>query len=323
MLQILSRCYFFGNDTESPKELRAPKDHSFIKTVENMFFIDLHTHSNASDGSLPPGEVVRLAKERGLTALALTDHDTIDGLAQAAAAGEELGLEIIPGVEISAKHTSGSMHILGYFLDYGSDLLARRLAVLKQARKDRNPQIITKLRDRGIPVTMEQVERISGGGQVGRPHIARALYEVGRVRSIQEAFDIYLGNNGLAYVSKFRFPPEEAIAMIREAQGIPVLAHPFTLGLNTAGTLKPLLKDLMALGLAGVECYYPEHSADQEALYLSLARELGLLVTGGSDFHGDNKPEISLGRINCQPRLTYDLVTAMKQWRAKALGGGG
>jgi 3',5'-nucleoside bisphosphate phosphatase len=288
-----------------------------------MAFIDLHTHSNASDGSLPPREVVSLAKERGLTAIALTDHDTIDGLAQAAAAGEELGIEVIAGVEISAKYTKGSMHILGYFLDYGSDLLARRLAVLKQARKDRNPQIIAKLRDRGIPITMEQVERISGGGQVGRPHIARALYELGQVRSIQEAFDIYLGNNGIAYVGKFRFPPEEAIAMIRDAGGVAVLAHPFTLNLNTAGTLRAVLKDLMALGLAGMECYYPEHSPDREALYLSLAWELGLLITGGSDFHGDNKPEVSLGRVNCQSRLTYDLITAMKAWREKAFGGGG
>jgi predicted metal-dependent phosphoesterase TrpH len=288
-----------------------------------MGFIDLHTHSNASDGSCPPRKVVRLAKQRGLKALALTDHDTIDGLAEAVAAGEEFGLEIIPGVEISAKHPIGSMHILGYFLDYESDLLAQRLAVLKQARQDRNPQIIDKLNQLGIPLTMEQVERISGGGQMGRPHIARALYEGGLVRSIQEAFDIYLGNHGLAYVSKFRFPPEEAMAMIREAQGIPVLAHPFTLGLHTSETLRPLLKELKALGLAGVECYYPEHSFGQEALYLYLARELGLLITGGSDFHGDNKPEVSLGRITCQPLLVYDLVVAMKQWREKEFGGGG
>ena len=288
-----------------------------------MAYIDLHTHSNASDGSFPPREVVRLAKERRLRALALTDNDTIDGLPEAMAAGQELGIEVIPGVEISARHQSGSMHILGYFLDYESEVLAQRLAVLKQARKDRNPQIIAKLNDLGLAVTMEQVERISGGGQVGRPHIARALYEKGYVSSMQEAFDIYLGNNGKAYVSKFRFPPEEAMAMIRDARGIPVLAHPFTLGLNTSETLRPLLKELMALGLAGIECYYPEHSAGQEGLYLFLARELGLLITGGSDFHGDNKPEVVLGRITCAPLLVYDLVVAMKQWREREFGGGG
>jgi hypothetical protein len=287
-----------------------------------MDYIDLHTHSNASDGSFPPREVVRLARERNLKALALTDHDTIDGLPEAMAAGAEFGIEVIPGVEISARHGNGSMHILGYFLDYKSELLAQRLAVLKQARKDRNPQIIAKLSDLGIPITMEQVESISGGGQVGRPHIARALREGGYVRSLQEAFDVYLGNNGRAYVSKFRFPPEEALAMIREAQGIPVLAHPFTLGLHTPETLRPLLQELRALGLAGMECYYPEHSSAQEAFYLSLARELGLLVTGGSDFHGDNKPEVALGRVNCQSHLIYDLVVALKQWRKKEFGGG-
>ena len=288
-----------------------------------MDYIDLHTHSNASDGSFPPQEVVRLAKERRLKALALTDHDTIDGLPEAMAAGQEFGIEVIPGVEISARHANGSMHILGYFLDYESELLARRLAVLQKARKDRNPQIIAKLNDLGIPLTMAQVERISGRGQVGRPHIARALYEGRYVRSLQEAFDVYLGNNGRAYVSKFRFPPEEALAMIRDAHGIPVLAHPFTLGLPTSETLRPLLQELMALGLAGMECYYPEHSSVQQALYLSLAGELGLLVTGGSDFHGDNKPEVSLGRVNCQSHLTYDLVIAMKAWRTKEIGEGG
>lgn len=292
---------------------------------ESKGFIDLHTHSNASDGTLPPREVVRLAKERGLQALALTDHDTIDGLAEAVTAGQELGLEVIPGVEISARHAHGlgSMHILGYFLDYKSELLAQRLAVLKQARKDRNPQIIAKLNGLGIPITLAQVERISGSGQMGRPHIARALYEGGRVRSIQEAFDLYLGNNGLAYVSKFRFPPDEAIGMIRDAGGLAVLAHPFTLGLHTFESLRPLLQELMVLGLAGLECYYPEHSPEQQALYLSLARNLGLLITGGSDFHGDNKPEVRLGQVNCQALLTYNLVTAMKAWRGRQVGGGG
>lgn len=287
-----------------------------------MAYIDLHTHSTASDGSFRPREVVRLAKERGLKAIALTDHDTIDGLAEAAAAGVEFGLEVIPGVEISAQYPSGTMHILGYFLDYQSGLLAKRLAVLKQARKDRNPQIIAKLNTLGIPVTIEQVEQISGGGQLGRPHIAQALYQGGYVRSLQEAFEKYLGNDGLAYVGKFRFPPGEALAMIREARGIPVIAHPFTLGLQTSETLRPLLRELMPLGLAGLECYYPEHSAGQEALYLSLARELGLLVTGGSDFHGYIKPEVNLGRVTCQLHLIYDLVVAMKEWRLREFGEG-
>jgi predicted metal-dependent phosphoesterase TrpH len=290
--------------------------------ANHVAYIDLHTHSTASDGSYPPREVIRLARERGLQAMALTDHDTIDGLSEAMAAGEEFGLEVIPGVEISAESPRGSMHILGYFLDYQSELLARRLGVLKQARLDRNPQIIAKLNRLGIPLTLEQVAAISAGGQMGRPHIAQALYRGGFVRSLQAAFDKYLGNDGQAYVNKFRFPPDEAIAMIREARGVPVLAHPFTLGLPSADTLRPRLIELKKLGLAGLECYYPEHSPGQQAMYLSLARELGLLITGGSDFHGANKPEVHLGRVNCQSFLVYDLVAAIKQWRSRELGEG-
>lgn len=285
-----------------------------------MELIDLHTHSNASDGSLPPREVVRLAAERGLKAVALTDHDTIDGLPEAVAAGAEMGIEVIPGVEISAKHESGSMHILGYFLNYEDAMLGQRLAVLKLARKDRNPRIVAKLNALGIPLTLEQVEAISGRGQMGRPHIARVLYEGGYVRSLQEAFDIYLGNEGKAYVSKFRFPPEEAMAMIRDAGGVPVLSHPFTLNLHNHLKLKLLLEELKSLGLAGVEVFYPEHSPEQEALYLRLAKELRLLVTGGSDFHGANKPEVDLGRVNCQQKLTYELVAGLKEWRRRAYG---
>jgi predicted metal-dependent phosphoesterase TrpH len=285
-----------------------------------MNHIDLHTHSTASDGSFRPAEVVRLAKDAGLKALALTDHDTTDGLAEAVAAGQKLGVEVIPGVEISAKFTDDTMHILGYFIDYHSGRLEERLAVLQQARKERNPKIVAKLNALGIPITLEQVERLSGGGQVGRPHIARALLESGYVSTIQQAFDIYLRNGAKAYVPKFRFPPHEALDMIREAGGIPVVAHPFTLGLGSAGALKEALADLKSQGLAGIEVFYSEHTPEQEALYLKLAQELGLLVTGGSDFHGDNKPEVALGTMHSQKRLTYDLVLALKAWRGKEYG---
>jgi predicted metal-dependent phosphoesterase TrpH len=279
--------------------------------------VDLHVHSSASDGSFAPAEVVRRAKEGGLAAMALTDHDTIDGVAEAVAAGQQYGVEIIPGVEVSAQYPGGTMHILGLFIDYRNGRLDERLAVLKRARAERNPQIIAKLNGLGIPLTLEQVERISGGGQMGRPHIARALMEGGYVRTIQEAFDRYLGWHRPAYVSKFRFPREEAIAMIRDVQGIPVLSHPFTLGLGSAQALKSLLQDLKAVGLAGLEVYYSEHTPEQQALYLKLARELKLLITGGSDYHGDNKPEITLGRMPSQDQLTYRLVETLKAWRRR------
>ncbi|MFZ5448069.1 MAG: PHP domain-containing protein [Thermodesulfobacteriota bacterium] len=282
-----------------------------------MNYIDLHVHSTASDGSYPPAEVVRLAKKGGLVAMALTDHDTVDGLPEAVAAGETYGVEVIPGVEISAVCPGGTMHILGLFVDYHNGLLDSRLAVLKQARLDRNPRIIAKLNDLGIPISLARVEEISGGGQVGRPHIARALMELGVVRDLQEAFDKYLGWHRPAYVSKFRFPPDQALAMIREAKGIPVLAHPFTLNLGSEFALKNRIMELKDLGLAGLEVYYSEHTPEQEALYLKLARELDLLVTGGSDFHGLNKPEITLGSMASQKNLTYDLVEALKAWRRR------
>jgi predicted metal-dependent phosphoesterase TrpH len=277
-----------------------------------MKLIDLHIHSSASDGSYPPAAVVRYAKEGGLTAIALTDHDTVDGLSEAVAAGDREGLEVIPGVEISAQCPGGTMHILGLYVDYQNGLLDQRLAVLKQARLDRNPRIIAKLNALGLGITMAQVEAIAGSGQIGRP-----LMEAGYISDIQEAFDKYLGWHRPAYVSKFRFPPPEALAMIREAQGIPVLAHPFTLNLGSAYALKNLTVELKGLGLAGIEVYYSEHTREQEALYLKLARELDLLVTGGSDYHGLNKPEITLGSMPSQEKLTYNLVEALKAWRRR------
>jgi predicted metal-dependent phosphoesterase TrpH len=285
-----------------------------------MELIDLHVHSNASDGTYAPAEVVRRAQEGGLKAIALTDHDTIDGLAEAAAAGQRYGVEVIPGVEVSARFPGGSMHVLGLGINYTNGHLGERLAVLQKARAARNPQIIAKLNDLGIKITLEQVAQISGRGQMGRPHIARALMESGYVRTIQEAFDIYLRNDGKAYVAKFRFPPEEAIAMIRDVKGVPVLAHPFTLGLGSAFAQKHTLEELMALGLAGIEAIYAEHTPEQEALYLRLARELGLLITGGSDYHGENKPEITLGSMPCQERLTYERVEALQAWRRREYG---
>jgi len=286
-----------------------------------MKLIDLHVHSTASDGSYAPGEVVRLAKEAGLKAVALTDHDTVDGLDEALAAGEALRLEVIPGVEISARFAGDSMHIVGLFIEHHDGKLNGRLEVLKQARAERNPKIVAKLNALGLKVSMADVVRLSGGGQIGRPHIARALLEAGYVRSVQEAFDTYLRNGGPAYVEKFRFPPAEAIAMIREAKGVPILSHPFTLGLGSAGALRDLLRDLKALGLAGVEVFYSDHSPEQEDQYLKLARELDLLVSGGSDFHGLNKPDTGLGSMPSQKKLTYDLLRPLKDWRRREYGG--
>jgi hypothetical protein len=277
-----------------------------------MSFVDLHIHSTASDGSLTPRELVAHARAQGMQAVALTDHDTIDGLEEALAAGAELGLEVIPGVEISAHHAPGSMHILGYFINHRNGRLDQQLQVLKQARADRNPQIIAKLKKLGLAISLAEVEDVSGGGQVGRPHIAQVLQQKGYVATFQEAFEKYLGNHGPAYVSKFRFPPRDAIAMITAAGGVASLAHPFTLEYSSPGHLKMTLQQLQEWGLAALEVYYPEHPPERQALYSRLARELGLLMTGGSDFHGAIKPDVKIGVVGPGQYVSYDLVEKLR-----------
>lgn len=278
-----------------------------------MDYVDLHVHSTASDGSLSPREVVAEARAQGLRAFALTDHDTIDGLPEALAAGAEMGLEVIPGIEISADHEPGSMHILGYFIDHRDPSLDAQLGILKQVRADRNPQIVAKLQKLGLAITMAEVEQMSGGGQVGRPHIAQVLLQKGYVASFPEAFDRYIGNHGPAYVNKFRFAPKDAIAMIRAAGGVAGLAHPFSLEYSSEGHLRLILTQLRDWGLSALEVYYPEHSPDRQETYARLARELGLLMTGGSDYHGAIKPEVRLGLVGPGQRVGYEVVTQLRQ----------
>jgi predicted metal-dependent phosphoesterase TrpH len=195
--------------------------------------IDLHTHSSYSDGSLSPRQLVQLAKKQRLRAIALTDHDTVAGVEEALAAGKEFGVEVVPGVEISAQYPPGTMHILGYYIHASNPELLGALKKLQQARAARNPKIIERLQALGLEITINEVLDLSAG-QVGRPHIARALVNKGYVSSIDEAFSRYLKKGAVAYAEKFRFPPAEAIGIIRRAGGIAVLAHPFTLGMKTS-----------------------------------------------------------------------------------------
>jgi predicted metal-dependent phosphoesterase TrpH len=198
--------------------------------------IDLHTHSNCSDGSLSPRELVQLAKKRELRAIALTDHDTVAGVAEAVAAGKELGVEVVPGVEISAQYPPGTMHILGYCFSPSQPELLKALKKLQKARAARNPKIIERLQALGLEITTDEVLNLSSG-QVGRPHIAKALVNRGYVSSIDEAFSRYLKKGAVAYAEKFRFSPREAIGLIRGAGGLAVLAHPSTLGINKGCSL--------------------------------------------------------------------------------------
>ena len=274
--------------------------------------IDLHTHSNCSDGSLSPRELVQLAKKRNLRAIALTDHDTVAGVAEAVAAGKELGVEVVTGVEISAQYPPGTMHILGYYLNASHPELLEALKRLQQARAARNPKIIERLQALGLEITTDEVLNLSSG-QVGRPHIAKALVNRGYVSSIDEAFSRYLKKGAVAYAEKFRFSPREAIALIRGAGGLAVLAHPFTLRINKPRELTLLVKELQEMGLAGLEVFYPGHTKEMVVLCQDIAKKLGLVRTGGSDFHGNLRDHSYLGNRILGQDLDYGLLQNIRE----------
>ena len=278
--------------------------------------VDLHLHTTASDGVRTPSEIVNYAKDKGLQAIAITDHDTIEGLDEGLSEGDRIGFEVIPGVEISAEHSPGSMHLLGYLLDIHHPLLKGKLNYLQKARAERNPKIIENLNRLGVRINYEEVVKASGGGQVGRPHFAQVLLEKGYVRSFQEAFDRFLGKRAPAYVDKIRFKAKEAISFIREAGGVAVLAHPKTLGMSDFIALERIVFELMEAGLKGMEVYYPEHSSLEVAQFKALAERCGLLMTGGTDYHGIEKENLDIGVGRGEMRLPYSLVEGLKAVRA-------
>ena len=280
-----------------------------------MGYVDLHLHTTASDGVMTPSEIVRYAKSKGLQAIAITDHDTIEGLEEGLLEGEKIGFEVVPGVEISAEYSPGSMHLLGYFLDIHHPLLKGKLDYLQKARAERNPKIIENLNRLGVRISYEEVVKASGGGQVGRPHFAQVLIEKGYVRSFQEAFDRFLKKGAPAYVDKVRFKPEQAISFIKESGGVAVLAHPKTLGMNS--TLQKILLELMEEGLKGIEVFYPEHNSLEVAQFKALAKRYGLLMTGGTDYHGIDKEELDIGVGRGEMRLPYSLVEELKEVRTR------
>jgi predicted metal-dependent phosphoesterase TrpH len=259
-----------------------------------MSRLDLHLHTTHSDGSFTPTEIIELAQKAGVTALAITDHDIMTGISEAADAGKDRGIEVIPGVEISSILGNSELHILGYFLDCQDKRLDERLTTLRESRHRRNPKIIERLQAAGIDITYDEVRAIAGTDSVGRPHIARVLMDKHVVSSAKEAFDQWLAEGRPAYVPRELPTPAEAIRWITDAKGLPVLAHP-TWVKTTEGTLTDLVRQLKAEGLEGVEVHYSTHTARQTRDYLALAKQLGLLVTGGSDFHGITKPDIAVG----------------------------
>ena len=291
-----------------------------------MAFVDLHTHSTASDGTLAPAELMRAAAAAGLAGIALTDHDTGNGLQEAAAEARRLGLRFVPGVEISAEYPApGTLHILGHFVDGESAGMRKMSEILLAGRNARNPKIIARLNELGCRVTMAMVEeiarqRVKEGRPVviGRPHIAEALVRAGCVASIKQAFDVYLDTTGAAYFPKERLTPRQAIACIHEAGGLATVAHPVQLRCANPAHLATMINHLAEAGMDGIEVWHCDHDEKASGLLLELAQRYHLLPTGGSDFHGSPKPDVILGRGRNNVRVPVEVLDRLEaKWQAK------
>jgi len=274
-----------------------------------MKVADLHLHTLFSDGTYTPEELFRESKRAGLSAIAITDHDAISAIEPAIALGQESGIEVIPGIELTAEYDGLEVHILGYLLDHKNKALLEKLDVLKQNRIERIYKITEKLKDIGVNLSAQSVFDIAGRGTPGRLHVARAMAKEGIIQSVYEAFAKYIGDKGPAYVCHFKFTPLEAIKLIKDTGGIPVLAHPYVIG------SQELIFEFIQSGIMGLEAYYPEHNLSLTESYLQIAHKYNLVVTGGSDCHGKAKPEVKIGMI----KIPYELVDKLKEAKEKLL----
>ena len=262
--------------------------------------IDLHTHSNRSDGTFEPAEVVRLAAERALDVVALTDHDTTDGLAEALATGSVVGVEVVPGVEFSAEFDGNSVHVLCYWMDPQDPALQLELRRLREERFRRGELMVGKLQDLGLPVAFQRVRAIAGDATIVRPHIAQAMVEAGVVATEKEAFERYIGDGGPAHVAKHALDPLNAVALIDGAGGVCALAHPGMWGDQSSVPVE-LIERMAAAGMRGLEVDHPDHTPEMRERYRTLSGELGLIATGGSDCHGTRYDPVRLGTSLCDP----------------------
>lgn len=259
------------------------------------YLSDLHTHTTASDGQYTPSELVQMAKSHGLAAIAVTDHDTVDGLQEAVTAGEQWGLRVIPGIELSAREYP-TFHILGYGFAPDAPALQELCRRMKARRDERNPRVLAFLREKGIELSLAEVTELAGGDIIGRPHFAQAMVRRGYVSSNREAFERYLDTEEYHQkVERGKPSARVCIEAIKASGGKVSLAHPYQIGIGD-GELDKLVEQLTGFGLDAIECYYPKYSPEQQAFYLRLAEKHRLHQTGGSDFHGERvKPEVKLG----------------------------
>lgn len=276
--------------------------------------IDLHLHTTASDGRLTPEEVVHLSQSRGLSVIAITDHDSVEGIASALEAARTLpSLMVIPGVEISTDVPHGEIHILGYFIDYTNSELRDALERFRNSRQERAQKMIAKLRDLGIKVEWERVQELAGGASMGRPHLAQAMLEGGHITSIKEAFVKYIGRDGPAYAEREKMTPEEAVELVARAHGLPVLAHP-----ADTSRLELLLPELKSAGLIGIEVYYNGYTIDTIQNLRAIADKYELIPTGGSDYHGlGTEGETMLGEVTVLAESVERLISLAEGTQAK------
>jgi hypothetical protein len=268
---------------------------------------DLHLHTTFSDGTDRPERVVELARAAGLSAIAITDHDNTEALAAAQSAAERLGIELLTGIEMSATAEGAEVHVLGFLIDLATPALVWHLAEQQARRVGRVREMVARLRKAGVTIDAEEVLRLAGDGTVGRPHVARILLKHGYVSTMAEAFSRYIGPKNPGFVPGSPLPPSDVIRVIREAGGVPVLAHPIYVE-NDA-----LIDRFAGEGLAGLEVYHSGHTPEAVRRYEQIAQRLGLLRTGGSDYHGDAKEGLPVGAV----KVPYGLVEALKAWKAQ------
>lgn len=274
--------------------------------------VDLHCHSNASDGTLSPKGLVSHAAERGLSTIALTDHDSTAGVAEAIAVGAELGVDVIPGVELSSEIEGLQAHILGYFIDPTSVSLQREFAWMNETRRQRMSRICRNLNEAGIEIEVEEVLAMAGSGTVGRPHVARVLVARGYADSVNDAFARFLTRGRPGYALAEKITPEGAIEVINRSGGVAVLAHPWS-----TKNPRAALERLAPVGLTGVECYYGEYDLEVQSDLATLAEEFGLIPTGGSDYHGPNVKATDLGAVVVPPEAVEALRNAAQALRSR------
>ncbi len=276
-----------------------------------MGTIDLHTHSTFSDGTLTPEEVIKLADEIKLAAVALTDHDTVSGLDDFMNVSS-CNVEKVPGVEISVQMKGYNFHMLGLFIDKSNGIIEEKLEILQKERANRNYKIIKKLNELGFKISIDELMEIAGE-QLGRPHIATLLSKKGYCSSPKEAFEKYLKKGAPAYFDKFRYSPEEAINMIHDSKGIAIIAHPGLINISNEEKIE-LIKYLKSIGLDGIEVFYSDHTKEDEEFLYEIAIKENLLISGGSDFHGENKKGIELGSGRGNLKVDYKYLEKMKQY---------